>query len=77
MENTLFGLDIPKNTEPIEDVDITTFILYLSTKQLKEFRRLGKEGIKRLWGQEFQAKGNVTDYILFLMRKDNESSENT
>ena len=72
-QQELFGNEIPKNNDPIEDVDITTFILYLSTVELKEFRKLAKQGIKKLYGEEFQQKGNVTDYILTLMRKDNDT----
>lgn len=68
---TLFELDIPKNNEPIQEVNITTTILYMSEAELKEFKKLAKEGIKRLWQQDFQQKGNLTDYILHLMRKDN------
>lgn len=71
MTNTLFSLDLPKNTEPREDVEITTTILYMSSQELKEFKKLAKEGIKRLFGAEFQQKGNLTDYILHLLREDN------
>lgn len=69
---SLFETEIPKDNSPIQDVDITTTILYMSVEELKEFKKLAKEGIKRLWQQEFQQKGNLTDYILYLMRKDNE-----
>jgi hypothetical protein len=69
---TLFDNDIPKNNDPVQNVDITTTILYMSTDELREFKKLAKEGIKRLWGSQFQQKGNLTDYILHLMRKDNE-----
>lgn len=72
MNNTLFGLDIPVNNAPKEDIEITTTILYMSKEELKEFKKLAKEGIKRLYGAEFQQKGNLTDYILHLIRKDNE-----
>lgn len=71
----LFGLNIPKNTEPKESVEITTTILYLSAQELKEFKKLAKEGIKKMFGSEFQQRGNLTDYILELMRKDNVVSE--
>lgn len=67
----LFDFSIPKNTDPKEDVEITTTILYMSKEELKEFKKLCKEGIKRHFGQEFQQKGNLTDYILHLIRKDN------
>lgn len=67
----LFEPEIPVNTNPIHTVDITTTILYMSTDELKEFKKLAKEGIKRLWKEDFQQKGNLTDYILHLMRQDN------
>lgn len=68
---TLFDVEIPKDNSPIEDVDITTTILYMSTVELKEFKILAKQGIKKMFGSEFQQKGNLTDYILELIRKDN------
>lgn len=64
----LFDVEIPKKESVIQDVDITTTILYMSTKELKEFKDLAKEGIKKLFGEEFQQKGNLTDYLLTLMR---------
>lgn len=72
MQQDLFGLQIPKNTEPVEDINITTTILYMSETELKEFKKLCKEGIKKLYGETFQQKGNLTDYLLHLIRKDNE-----
>ena len=69
---TLFEMDLPKSTETKEEVNITTTILYMSEQELREFKKLCKEGIKKLFGKEFQSKGNYTDYILHLIRKDNE-----
>lgn len=66
----LFGLEIPKNTDPKEEVHITTTILYMSEKELKEFKKLCKVGIKELFGENFQEKGNYTDLILHLLRKE-------
>lgn len=65
----LFNTDIPKDESPIQDVDITTTILYMSTKELKEFKELAKAGIKEMFGADFQQKGNLTDFILNLMRE--------
>ncbi len=69
MTNTLFDLEIPKNTDPIEQVDITTTILYMSKNELKEFKALAKEGIKQMFGEEFQQKGNLTDFLLNILRE--------
>ena len=35
------------DNSPIEDVEITTTILYFSRTELKEFKRLCKKGIKQ------------------------------
>lgn len=72
MNNTLFPIEIPKNNDPLKDIDITTTLLYMSTEELKEFKKLAKDGIKYLWQDEFQQRGNLTDFILYLMRKYND-----
>jgi hypothetical protein len=43
----------------------------MSRQELARFKKLAKEGIKKLYGEQFQQKGNLTDYILHLMEKDN------
>lgn len=74
MTNTLFKEDLGDRTaEPLQDVEITTTILYMSKGELAEFKRLAKEGIKRMYGEAFQQKGNLTDYIIHLIKKDNET----
>lgn len=66
---TLFDLDIPKNNEPPEDVEITTTILYMSKEELKEFKRLAKIGIKEMFGEEFQSRGNISDFLLKILKE--------
>lgn len=67
---TLFNLEIAKNIDPIQDVDITTLLLYFSTKELKECKTLCKIAIKDIWGAEhFQTKGNIADLFLILLRE--------
>lgn len=66
---TLFDLEIPKNTAPKEDVEITTTILYMSKPELKEFKKLCKVGIKQMFGADFQERGNISDLILNLLRE--------
>jgi hypothetical protein len=64
-EAELYG----ENNEPIESVDITTTILYMSREELKEFKTLCKDGIKEMFGQEFQQRGNLTDFLLTVLRE--------
>lgn len=72
----LFGLEIPKNLEPKEEVHITTTILYMSEQELKQFKSLCKIGIKELFGKDFQDKGNYTDLILYLLNKEYGQNKN-
>jgi hypothetical protein len=72
---TLFDFDIPKNTDPPEDVEITTSILYFSKSELREFKKLAKEAIKRRWQQDYQQRGNLSDLILALLREDAENNK--
>lgn len=63
-----------KDNSPIEDVEITTTILYISRTELKEFKQKAKKGIERMFGEEYQQKGNLSDYILTLIRQDYENN---
>lgn len=63
-------LSIPKNTELIEeDPQITTTILYMSKKELLRFKELAKIGIKEMFNQNYEQKGNLTDFILRLLEE--------
>ncbi len=58
------------DNSPIEDVEITTTILYFSRTELKEFKKLCKKGIKQEFGEEYQQKGNLSDLLLKILRKE-------
>lgn len=70
MQQDLFGNHIPINNDELEDVHITTTILYMSEQELKQFKSLCKIGIKQHFGVSFQEKGNITDLILHLLKKE-------
>ena len=65
----LFDDDWGLDQSPIEDVEITTTILYFSRLELKEFKRLCKIGIKKEFGQEYQQKGNLSDLLLKILKQ--------
>jgi hypothetical protein len=54
---------------PIENIEITTTILYFDTVELKEFKSLCKKGIKYEFKDEYMEKGNLSDLLLILLRK--------
>lgn len=58
-----------------EEVEITTTMLYLSKPELKEFKQLAKAGIKKEFGEEFQQKGNLTDFLLTVLRREYGSTD--
>jgi|TARA_R110000737_G_scaffold156394_1_gene185096 hypothetical protein len=59
---------------PVDYTEITTTILYFSSDELKEFKQLSKVGIKKEFGQEFQQKGNLSDFLLKILRERYEDS---
>jgi hypothetical protein len=60
-----WGVD---NSE-LDNTEITTTILYFSNEELAEFKKLCKVGIKKEFGQEYQQKGNLPDFLLTVLRK--------
>lgn len=65
----LFEDDWGVDNSPIENVEITTTMLYFSRQELKEFKTLCKKGIKKEFGQEYQQKGNLSDLLLKLLKQ--------
>ena len=65
----LFDDEWGVDESPIEDIEITTTILYFSRLELKEFKALCKKGIKKEFGEDYQQKGNLSDLILKLLKQ--------
>jgi len=65
----LFEDDWGVDNSPIQNVEITTTMLYFSRQELKEFKTLCKKGIKKEFGQEYQQKGNLSDLLLKLLKQ--------
>ena len=70
-EDELFGFEdfFQKDESPIEDTQITTTMLYFSQDELKEFKALSKELIKKYYGDNYK-DGNISDLILKIFRND-------
>lgn len=70
-EDELFGFDdfLEKDNSPIDNTQITTTLLYYSQEELKEFKELSKQLIKKYW-QEDYLNGNVSDLILKIFRNE-------
>jgi len=64
-----FEDDCGVDQSPIENVEITTTILYFSKEELKQFKHLCKEGMKAEFGPNFQEKGNLSDLLLKVLNQ--------
>lgn len=65
----LFEDDWGVDNSEIDNTEITTTLLYFSTEELKEFKELCKKGIKQEFKEQYQTKGNLSDLLLILLRK--------
>jgi hypothetical protein len=60
-----WGID----NSPVDNTEITTTILYFSTKELKEFKKLCKAGIKKEFGEQYMQKGNLSDFLIKILNQ--------
>jgi hypothetical protein len=65
----LFEHDWGVDKSEIDNTEITTTILYFSKEELAAFKKLCKVGIKYEFGQEFQQKGNLSDFLLKILNE--------
>lgn len=65
----LFEDDWGINDSPLENVEITTTILYFSKQELSDFKKLCKIGIKEYFGDDYQEKGNISDFLLKILKE--------
>lgn len=57
------------DNSPIDETEITTTILYFSTDELRQFKKLCKKGIKAEYNDEFKQKGNLSDFLLLILKR--------
>lgn len=65
----LFAHDYGLDNSPEDQTEITTTLLYFSKEELSEFKRLCKIGIKKEFGADFQQKGNLSDFLLKILKE--------
>jgi hypothetical protein len=69
MNLTLFEQDWGVDNSPLDDTQITTTLLYFSNDELREFKSLCKNGMKIEFPDEYKTKGNLSDLLLIVLRK--------
>lgn len=65
----LFAVDWGVNNSPEDSTEITTTILYFSKEELHLFKKLCKEGIKKEFNEDFQQRGNLSDFLLKILKE--------
>ena len=73
----LFEEDFGIGGKEKDEINITTTLLYFSEKELQEFKILCKKGIKKEFGENYQKNGNLSDYLLIILRKQNNENNNS
>lgn len=72
----LFADDWGQGNTTIDETQITTTILYMSVDELKLFKKLAKIGIKEMFGQEYKQKGNLSDFLINLLKEKYDNERN-
>lgn len=70
---SLFEMDYGLDNSPPDNTEIVQVILYFSQEETKEFKKLCKELMKREWPGEYIDKGNLSDLLLKILKKQHES----
>lgn len=58
-----------KDESPTDDTKITQILLYYSEQEAVEFKKLCKIGMKDLFPNNFIKNGNLSDFLLTLLKK--------
>ena len=65
----LFEDDWGVDNSPADNTEITTTMLYFSTDELKEFKRLCKLAMKQEYGDQVFEKGNLSNLLLLILSR--------
>ncbi len=65
----LFKDDWGVDNSPPDNTEITSTMLYFSTNELKDFKRLCKVAMKKEYGEQVFEKGNLSDLLLLILSR--------
>lgn len=71
----LFEQFQPKDDSPIEELNITSIYLFYSDEQVRDFKRMAKLGMQRMWPTSYQQQ-NISDFIFELIKQYANGSNN-
>ena len=65
----LFEDDWGVDNSPADNTEITTTMLYFSTDELKQFKKLCKLAMKQEYGDQVFEKGNLSNLLLLILSR--------
>jgi hypothetical protein len=69
--NLFDTVQLPEGGREKDNTDITTYMLYFSTEEATIFKKMVKQGIKKMYQQEAVQRGNVSDFLMELVKNYN------
>ena len=69
----LFNDDWGVDNSPPDNTEITSTLLYFSKDELKDFKKYCKELMKKEFKDCYQQKGNLSDLLLIILKKEYEN----
>lgn len=69
----MFEIELPEDNSQIDNTNITTFQLFYSTEEQREFKELCKRGMMKMYPDTF-AQQNVNDFLLKVLQRYNDNN---
>jgi hypothetical protein len=71
----MFDVILEPDNSPIDNTNITSFQLFFSTDEMRDFKEQCKKGMIKMFPSTFD-KQNVNDFLLQLVQQYNNKNEN-
>ena len=65
----LFEYEFEPNNDPVDDTEITGTLLYYTKQNRELFKKLCKTGMKKTYTKEELEEANISDFILYILKK--------
>lgn len=59
-----------QDNSPEDLTRVNQVILFYNQEDTDDFKRISKALMKKYWPEDFQAKGNISDLLLILLRNE-------
>ncbi len=70
----LFDQEYEQDNSPIDNTDIVQILLYFDQFEAKDFKFYCKELMKKEWPEDFIDKGNLSDLLIKILKREYEKN---